>query len=66
MVEGLCWVTLIGRTVRCDDLTKLTIALCKAICSAGECAVVNVGYRHAPEFPYPIPVEDSYNAVLWV
>jgi len=28
--------------------------------------VANVGYRHAPEFPYPMPVEDAYNAALWV
>ena len=28
--------------------------------------MANVGYRHAPEFPYPMPVEDAYTAALWV
>jgi len=28
--------------------------------------VVSVGYRHAPEHPYPIPVEDAYVGLLWV
>lgn len=27
--------------------------------------VVNVGYRHAPEHPFPLPVEDSFEGLLW-
>lgn len=30
-----------------------------------ECIVSMVDYRLAPEFPYPIPVQDAYAALLW-
>lgn len=29
------------------------------------CVVVNVNYRHAPENPYPAPVEDAMEALEW-
>ncbi|RPD55182.1 hypothetical protein L226DRAFT_575000 [Lentinus tigrinus ALCF2SS1-7] len=29
-------------------------------------AVLNVDYRHSPEYTFPIPFEDSYTAVKWV
>ena len=47
------------------DKTLIT-ALCRAICSETNSIIANVGYRHAPEFPYPMPVEDAYSAALWV
>ncbi|RDX45680.1 hypothetical protein OH76DRAFT_1533590 [Lentinus brumalis] len=28
--------------------------------------IVNVNYRHAPEYPFPTPFEDSYTALKWV
>lgn len=28
--------------------------------------MVNVDYRLAPEYPWPIPVNDAYAAVKWV
>ena len=27
---------------------------------------ISVGYRLAPEFPFPIPVNDAYDALKWV
>lgn len=41
-------------------------SLCRRLCNVSGCAVVNVGYRLAPEAPYPAAVEDSYAALQWV
>jgi acetyl esterase len=30
------------------------------------CAVVSVDYRMAPEFPFPTPVDDALDALLWL
>jgi acetyl esterase len=40
--------------------------ICRAIVNAAGCAVASVDYRLAPEFKYPVPVEDSYAGLLWV
>ena len=66
MVGALYWEILTERMVRHHYNTCLISGLCRAIADAGECVVVNVGYRHAPEFPYPTPVDDCFAAVLWV
>ncbi|KAI0708768.1 Alpha/Beta hydrolase protein [Cerioporus squamosus] len=38
----------------------------RTICVELNIAVVNVDYRLAPEYPFPIPFEDSYTALEWV
>lgn len=40
--------------------------LCALICQRAGCVVVTVGYRLAPEFPYPAAFEDSVYALRWV
>jgi acetyl esterase/lipase len=39
---------------------------CRQACQAVGCIVVNVDYRLSPEFPHPVPLTDSWAALLWV
>ena len=39
--------------------------LCRSLTNAARCVVVSVDYRLAPEFKYPVAVEDSYAALAW-
>lgn len=39
---------------------------CRRIAFNNNAIVVSVGYRLAPEFKFPIPVHDSYDAYQWV
>lgn len=41
-------------------------ALGQHIATVSSCIVAMVDYRKAPEFQYPIPVNDSYSALKWV
>ena len=36
---------------------------CRELCAASGALVVSVGYRLAPEHPFPVPVEDCYTAL---
>ena len=39
---------------------------CRALANASGCVVLSVGYRLAPEYPYPVPLEDFYCAFCWL
>lgn len=41
-------------------------SLCRKLSLECGCAVVSVGYRLAPEYPFPAYMEDSYTAMQWV
>lgn len=40
--------------------------LCRLLAEQSECLVVSVGYRLAPEHPWPAALEDCYDATLWL
>jgi acetyl esterase len=39
--------------------------ICRALSAWAKAVVVSVHYRLSPEFPFPIPLEDCYQATLW-
>ena len=45
---------------------EISDASCRMLANKTGCVVVSVDYRLAPEYKYPVPVEDSYAALNWV
>jgi len=41
-------------------------AICHSLVELSGCAVVSVGYRLAPEYPFPAQIDDTINALKWV
>jgi len=40
--------------------------ICRNICVIAGCVVMSVGYRLAPEYPYPVGAEDCVAAIRWM
>ena len=40
--------------------------LCVSIAKRAHCVVISIAYRLAPEFPFPTPPDDCYDAAVWV
>lgn len=38
---------------------------CRALAQKSGCAVLSIAYRLAPEYRYPAPAEDCYDALVW-
>lgn len=44
---------------------NLADPICRALANSGDCIVVSVAYRQAPEHAYPIPRDDAFRGYLW-
>lgn len=44
---------------------ELIDKVARSLCNASNAAIVSVGYRKAPEYPYPTAPEDCYAALVW-
>jgi len=41
-------------------------SICRYFCKHAKCVVISVEYRLAPEFKFPIPVEDAYASAAYI
>ena len=40
--------------------------ICRQLAKSAKILVASIDYRLAPEHPYPVPLEDAYNALVWM
>lgn len=45
---------------------EMGVEFCRKMVTTFNAVVVDVDYRLAPEFPFPTPVNDSWDALKWV
>jgi acetyl esterase len=62
-VDGICIYCHAGGWVIGD--IQMSDALCRRLAVGAGCEVISVGYRLAPEHPYPAPLNDAFAAVKW-
>jgi acetyl esterase len=53
-----------GGWVICDLETH--DAMCRRLALASGAEVIDIDYRRAPEYPFPTPLQDSWEALRWV
>ena len=40
--------------------------MCRVLAESSGCRLVAIDYRLAPEHPFPTPLEDAWDALVWV
>ncbi len=40
--------------------------ICRSLANASGCRLISLGYRLAPEHPFPAAIEDGYTAACWI
>lgn len=50
----------------CTGSVDIVDPLCRRLANQSGCAVVAVGYRLAPEHPFPAAITDAYVATMWI
>ena len=51
---------LVSGDIDTEDVT------CRQLCKLCKAVVLNIEYRKAPAHPYPVPLQDCWDAVKWV
>lgn len=44
---------------------RVSDAICRQRCAEARCVIISVEYRLAPEYRFPVPLDDCYMALLW-
>lgn len=45
---------------------ETSVDFCRSLVRDANAVVVDVDYRLSPEYPFPIPVNDCWDALQWV
>ncbi|AWF80956.1 alpha/beta hydrolase [Microbulbifer sp. A4B17] len=54
-----------GGGLICHNISRYDLVVARYVATSGV-PFLSVNYRKAPEFPYPIPVDDCYRALIWL